>query len=185
MKSINRKIALIWACCFVFFLIIYMLVLAPQAKTKKMIKKQLTEKKLILERAQEITQKETRLKLDEQIDGLRDELRNYVIDFDDTANVTFDISQIANEKKVNSFNIKSGNRGGNASNADNKYVYVNNFDVSFTSGFVQFATLLNTLERHRPVIFVDRFSIVRSEKNNSEHQVDMNLAVFVGKRKEG
>lgn len=183
MKSINRKIVFIWACCFVFLLIIYMLVLAPQAKTKKMIKKQLMEKKLLFERAQEITQKETRLKLNEQIDDLRDELRNYVIDFDDTANVTFDISQIANEKKVNSFNIKSGNRGQNA--AGNKYVYVNNFDVSFTSGFVQFATLLNTLERHRPVIFVDRFRIIRSKQNNPEHQVDMELAVFVRKRKEG
>jgi len=161
-----------------------MFVLAPQAKTKKIIKKQLMEKKLLFERAQEITQKETRLKLDEQIDDLRDELRNYVIDFDDTADVTFDISQIANEKKVNSFNIKSRNRGGNASKTGNKYVYVNNFDVSFTSGFVQFATLLNTLERHRPVIFVDKFRIIRSEEDNSGHQVDMNLTVFVRKRKE-
>lgn len=183
MKSINRKIVFIWLCCFVFFLIIYMLVLVPQAKAKKMIKKQLMEKKLLLERAQEITQKKTRLKLNEQIDDLHDELRNYVIDFDYAADVTFDISQIANEKKVNSFNIKSRNRGEKATG--NKYVYVNNFDVSFTSGFVQFATLLNALERHRPVIFVDKFRIVRSEKNNSEHQVDMNLAVFVRKRKEG
>ncbi len=185
MKLINRKIAFIWVCCFVFFLIIYMLVLAPQAKAKKMIKKQLMEKKLLLERAQEITQKETRLKLNEQIDDLHDELRNYVIDFDYAADVTFDISQIANEKKVNSFNIKSRNRGEKASKTGNKYVYVNNYDVSFTSGFVQFATLLNALERHRPVIFIDKFRIVRSEKNNSEHQVDMNLAVFVRKRKEG
>ena len=185
MKLINRKIVLIWACCFAFFLIVYMLVLVPQAKTKKIIKKKLTKKKLLLERVQQITQKETRLKLNEQIDDLRDELRNYVIDFDDTADVTFDISRIANDKKVNSFNIKSRNRGQKASETNNKYIYVNNFDVSFTSGFVQFATLLNTLERHRPVIFVDRFHIVRSEENNSEHQADMNLAVFVRKRKEG
>jgi hypothetical protein len=162
-----------------------MLVLGPQAKTKKMIKKQLTEKKLLFEHAQEITNKETGLKLNEQLGDLRDELRNYVIDFDDTADVTFDISRIANDKKVNSFNIKSGNQGKNASKADNKYVYVNNFDVSFTSGFTQFATLLNALERHSPVIFVDKFRITRSEKNNSEHQVNMDLAVFVRKRTEG
>jgi hypothetical protein len=162
-----------------------MVVLVPQAKAKKMIKKQLMEKKLLFEHAKEIIHKETRLKLNEQIDELHDELKNYVIDFDDAADVTFDISQIANKKKVNSFNIKSRNHGGNASKGDNKYIYVNNYDVSFTSGFVQFATLLNTLERHRPVIFVDKFRITRSEENNSEHQVDMNLAVFVRKRKEG
>ncbi len=185
MKSINRKIVFIWACCFVFFLIIYMFVLAPQVKTKKIIKKQLMEKKLLLEHAQEITQKETRLKLNEQINDLYDELKNYVIDFDSAADVTFDISQIANEKKVNSFNIKSGNRSEKASKTGNKYVHVNNFDVSFTSGFVQFATLLNALERHCPVIFVDKFRIIRSEKGNSDHQVDMDLAVFVRKRKEG
>lgn len=185
MKFINCKIVFIWACCFVFFLIIYMIVLTPQAKSKKMIKKQLIEKRLLFEQAQEITQKRTRLKLNQQIDNLRDELRDYVIDFDDITDVTFDISQIANEKKVNSFNIKSRKRSDNVSKDGNKYISVNNFDVSFTSGFVQFATLLNTLERHRPVIFVDKFRITRSEKDNSEHQVDMNLAVFVRKRKEG
>lgn len=185
MKSINRNIVFIWVCSFVLLLIIYMLVLAPQVKAKKTIKKELTEKKLLLDRAQKITQKETRLKLDKQIDDLHDKLRNYVVDFDDISDVTFDISRIANEKKVKSFNIKSVNRGGSVSKTGNKYVHVNNFDVSFTSGFVQFATLLNTLERNRPVIFVDKFRIIRSEENNFEHQVDMDLAVFVRKRKKG
>lgn len=172
--------ALIWAGCFIVFLFVYMIVLAPQKKTRKQIENQLAEKKQIYNSALKATQEETRIWLNEQIENLRNKLDGFVIDFEDSANLTFDISQIANEKKLDSFSIKGKDTGKDPT--DFKYLCENYIDVGFTAAFNQFAAFLNALERHWPVIFVDSFKIIRSRRDDPGHKVNMSLAVFVRKR---
>jgi len=67
---------------------------------------------------------------------------------------------------------------------DCDYIYENYIDISFNAGFSQFAALLNALERHWPVVFVDKFTITRSRQDNLERPVTMNLTVFVKKKQE-
>ncbi len=174
--------ALIWAGCFILFLFIYMIVLAPQKKSRKQVENQLAEKKRIYNSALKATEEETRIWLNEQIENLRSKLNGFAIDFEDSANLTFDISQIASEKKLDSFSIKGKDAGKNS--ADFKYLYENRIDVGFTAAFNQFAAFLNALERHWPVIFVDSFKITRSRRDDSGHKVNMGLAVFVRKRQD-
>jgi len=186
MKSVYgkyfTKVALIWTGCFVLFFFVYMLMLAPQKNSKEQLEKQLGEKKQMYNSALKAAQKETRIQLNEQIEQLRNKLNNFVIDFKDSANLTFDISQIANGKEVTSFSIETKKDSGKNPAMSDKYISESRIDISFsTADFNQFAALLNALERHRPVIFVDRFAITRSDKSSSEHQVKMNLAVFVRK----
>jgi hypothetical protein len=163
-----------------------MLVLAPQKEGKKQIEKQLAEKKQMYENVLKVTQEETKIQLNEQIERLQVDLKDFVIDFEDSANLTFDISQIANEKKVASFSVKTKDKDkegrGSSATPDYEYISENHIDVRFTAGFNQFAALLNALERHRPVVFVDRFVIARPKQPGSGNEVSMNLAVFVRKR---
>ncbi|MGA1980453.1 MAG: GspMb/PilO family protein [Sedimentisphaerales bacterium] len=174
--------ALIWSGCFVLFFFIYMLTLAPQKNSKEQLEKQLAEKKRMHNSALEAAQEETKIQLNEQIEHLRDELKNFVIDFEDSVNLTFDISQIAGGKGVTSFSLETKKDSGRETEKSDKYISESHIDISFsTMDFSQFAALLNALERHRPVIFVDKFAITRSDKGSSEHQVNMNLAVFVRK----
>ncbi len=177
-----KKVALIWAGCLVLFFFVYIFVLAPQKKSKKQVGQQLAERKQLYNAAQEATQEETKLKLNEQIERLQNKLRDFAIDSEDSADLIFDISQIANEKKVASFSVKmrDGYEGSATSNCN--HIFEKYIGVSFNAGFNQFAALLNALERHRPIIFVDRFAIERSEQGDSNHKVKMNLAVFVRKR---
>ena len=188
MKKIYKKyfitIALIWAGCFVLFLFVYMIVLAPQKNTKKQVEKQFAEKKQLYDSVLKTTHEETKTELNRQIEYSRNRLNDFVINFEDSANLTFDISQIATEQKVGSFSIKGKNEDGYESipNCDN--IRESRISVSFTANFNQFAAFLNALETHRPVVFVDKFSITRSEKGDSEHQVNMNLAVFVRNRQD-
>jgi hypothetical protein len=159
-----------------------MIVLAPQKKTRKQIENQLAEKKQIYNSALKATEEETKVWLNEQIENLRNKLSGFVIDFEDSANLTFDISQIANEKKLDSFSIKG--KDTSVSSTDFKYLRENCIDVGFTAAFNQFATFLNALERHWPVIFVDSFKITRSRRNEPGHKVNMGLALFVRKRQD-
>jgi len=188
MKPIYRKysktVALIWAGCFVLFFFAYMYVVSPQKKNKKHIGKQLAEKRQAYHSAVEAAKEETKLELTEQIEQLRNSLSDFVIDFKDTANLTLDIGQIAKEKKVASFSIKGNNARRDLEMAGCKHISENYITISFTGSFKQFATFLNVLERHRPVVFVDKFKIARSEQSDSDHRVSMDLAVFVKRRQD-
>jgi hypothetical protein len=186
MKSVRTKYfikaALIWAGCFAMFFLVYMFTLAPQKNSKEELEKQLAEKKRVHNFALEATQAETRVELNEQIKGLREKLRNFVVDFEDATNLTFDISKIANEKEVTSFSIEIKKGSGGSRAKGDKYVFENYISISFSSAdFNQFAAFLNALERHRPVILVDGFAITRASNKAQEHRTSMNLAVFVRK----
>jgi hypothetical protein len=183
-KKYVTKAALIWAGCFILFFFIYILILAPQGKNKKQIKKQLAEKEQIYHLAQKAAQEETKIQLNEQLKHLQEKFKDFVINFEDLANLTFDISQIAKEKRLASFSIKGVESRGGSLIFDGKYLTESHFAVSFTGNFNQFATFLNALERHRPVVFVDRLRIIHSKLENSDHKVDMDLAVFVRKQQD-
>lgn len=186
MKSIYEKylitIATIWTGCFVLLFCLYIFVLAPQKKAKKQIGKQLAEKRQLYDSALETSKMETKIKLNEQLENLQSRLGDFVIDSEDSAGLIFDISRIANEKKVDSFSIRHREKHRSSKALDCEYISENCIDISFAGDFNQFATLLNTLERHRPVIFVDNFAIARSKGSGSGHQANMSLAVFVRKR---
>jgi hypothetical protein len=179
-------IGLIWAGCFVLLLVVYMLVLSPQGKTKRSIAAELAEKKQMYESALQASQEKTKIQQAEQIERLQNRLKDFVIDYENSANLSFDISQIATEKNVDGLRIKDSKKTKrrNSKSTDCEYIGENYYNIGFKADFNQFATLLNRLERHRPVIFVDKFSITRSDEEDGNHAADMELAVFVRKRQE-
>lgn len=176
--------ALIWAACLVLFLLVYMLVLGPQRSSKKRLESEIAEKKQLHESALRAAQEETKIQLNEQIESLRNRLKYFVIDFEDSANLTFDIGQIASEEKVASFSVKSTDDRKVSAIPDCNFISENHIDISFIAGFNQFATFVNALERHQPVLFVNKFTIVRSNQDNSVYQATLDVAAFVRKQKE-
>jgi len=170
-----------WGGLSLLFLLIIFFVIMPQHERKKQLKKQLAEKKQLHQQALKASQEETQIMLNKEIDSLREDLRKFVTDSQNTANLTFDISRIANENALGSFNINSRQNPGEASMADNNSVGQQQIEVAFTADFNQFASFLNSLERNRPIVFIDKFIITRSNKQSQEHLVKMTLSVFVKK----
>ena len=176
----------IWAAYFALFLLAYMFIVRPQKNSKRLVESRLVEKQQVYESALKAEQEETKIRLNEQIESLQNRLKDFVVEFEDSANLTFDLSQIAEEKKVASFGSKVKSNRGITSNKDEyKYIHENQINISFTGDWNQFATFLNTLERHRPVIFVDKFTIARSGQDESVFRVNLNVAAFVRKQQDG
>ena len=184
-KRYLKTVALVWLGCLVLFLIIYAVVLVPQKRHKKQIEEQLAKEKQAYNFVLKAVQEETRIRLNEQLEKLRRNLSDFVIDFEDSANLTLDISQIANEKNISSFSIRNRDNRGATELPDCKYISENYIDISFAADFNQFAAFLNALERHRPVLFVNDFKISRSNSSSICHDVTMSLAVFVRKKQDG
>ncbi|MHC4726665.1 MAG: GspMb/PilO family protein [Planctomycetota bacterium] len=176
----------IWAACFVIFLLAYMLIVRPQKNSKKLVESRLAEKQQVYKSALRAAHEETKNRLNEQIDSLRNRLKDFVAEFEDSVNLTFDLSQIAEEKKVASFGSKvKSDRGLARKKNQYKYIRENQINISFTGDFNQFAKFLNTLERHRPVIFVDKFTLNRSARDESVFLVNLSVIAFVKKQQEG
>ncbi len=175
---------MIWAVCFVVFLLAYIFVFGPQKNNKKRIESRLTEKRQLYETARRAAQKETKIQLNEQIESLQNRLKDFVVDFEDSANLTFDIGRIANKENVSSFSIKNNDRQGVLEIPDCVSICENHIDIGFIAEFNQFATFVNTLERHQPVLFVNEFSMTRSNKGQSTYQVSLDVAAFVKKQQE-
>jgi inactivated superfamily I helicase len=173
--------ASIWAAYFVLFLLIYIFALRPQKETRHRIENWLIEKKQIHESALKASQNETRIRLNEQITRLRDRLKDFVIDYEDAANLTFDISKIADDKNVDSLSIKSNDKTKVTEIPNCNYIGESHIDIDFIAGFNQFAAFLNALERNRPVLFVDEFTITNSRQIESGYRVNLKVAVYVKK----
>jgi hypothetical protein len=158
-----------------------MIVIASQREYKKQIDQQLAEKRQMYDAILKINQQETQIQLNKQMEQWRDKLKDFVAAPEDLAGLTFDMGQIAKDTKVDSFSVKpQSNR--ESQDSDGQYICENQMNVNFKANFNEFAAFLNAMERHRPVIFVDRFKITRTDQDNSVSQVSMDLSVFVKKR---
>jgi hypothetical protein len=183
-KKYFTTAALIWAVSLVLFALVYILILRPLKDDRERLENRIDEKKQLHEAALRASQEETKIHLNEEVQSLRDRLNDFVIDFDNSADLTFDISKIANEKNVDSLSIK-GNEKIISELPDCEYIGEGQIDIGFKAGFNQFATFLNALERHRPVLFVDQFTITNSRKDDSGYQVNLKVSVFVKKPEAG
>ena len=172
---------LIWTIVSICFLITFMLILSPQRGRISLVDQKTEEKKKLYESALAAAQKDTRNKLTEQLNHIRGKVDNFLVDFEASTDLTFDVSQIANEKDVDSFSIKNISSKGFVSIPNCEYIYEDQFNINFNSGFNQFASFLNALERHQPVLFVDQFKINQSRKVDSGYQVTLNVSFFVKK----
>ena len=178
--------AMAWAGCLVLFVAAYLILLAPQKNREKYYDRALTEKKQVYESAQRAAQEQTKIALDKEIERLRERLKDFVVDFEDSADLTFAIGQIAMERKVAALSIGSGNKRAASTTpvADANTVDETNIDISFISEFNQFAAFVNNLERHRPVFFVHAFKIARSNQDKSLYTVTLDVRALVRRPKE-
>lgn len=178
-KEYAMTLGLIWAGCFIIFVFTYMLVLKPQGKIKREISKQLQEKKQDYISTYEASNEEVKKQSLVELEELQSRLGDYVADERAAANLTFDISRIANENSVLTFSVKSRDNKGTSEIPDCKLIGENRLDVSFNGNFRQFAMFLNALERHIPLIFVDSFSVSNDNSRDENARVNMSLSVFV------
>ncbi len=186
MKSKKKKyyttIGLIWSACAILLFFVYMLALGPQRQQKKNMANQLVEAERVYDAAVEADEEQVQARLNRQLADLQARLKAFAVEFAESANLTFDISEIASQQQINAFSIKSQDNRAAPDMSEFACINEDNFDVSFTAGFNQFAGFLSALERHEPAMLVDEFVITRSEESEKGHHAKLNLAVLVTKK---
>ena len=176
---------IVWAASLVLFAVVYYIAIAPQLKVKNQVLAESAEKQKMFESALTAANEDNKKKLAGEVGELKARLLNYVSEYEESANLTFSISRIAADKQVGDFTVRTSEqaRGQDALAANN--LQENHIEVAFASDFLRFASFLNALERHQPVIFVDRFKMLRGDRNGTPNKADMNLSYFVRKKLDG
>ena len=183
-RTYLMRAAIVWVACVMLFLVAHLILLKPQINSKMNLQNTLNEKKQLYESAQKAADEQTKIRLNEEIESLRNTLKNFVVEQEDAANLTFDIGRIASKKDLSLFSIKNKDKRGAAKIPESNSIFENHIDINFVAGFNQFATFVNALERHQPVLFVNEFSIARSNNNDSGYKVTLDVATFVKKQQE-
>jgi uncharacterized membrane protein YvbJ len=176
---------IVWAASLVLFALVYYIVIIPQLKAKAQLLKESTEKKQLFESALSAANEDNKKKLAGEVEELKTRLIDYVCEYEESANLTFSISRIAADKQVSDFTVKTSEQAWVQDALATNNLQENRVEIAFASDFLQFARFLNTIERHQPVIFVDRFKVLRGDQSGTTDKVDMTLSYFARKKLDG
>lgn len=162
-------------------LVLYTFLLVPQKEAFEALEGELAEKELECRSAEDAATDKAKADSSRQIQQLKDRLGNFVLDSDDLGGLTFSISRIAGRLQVGSFASRESAGESYLAIPNCNYIAQAGTAIDFTSSFGKFAAVINALERHKPVIFVNNFTISKARKGDSGHKVSMSLTVFVKK----
>ncbi len=176
---------IVWGVSFLLFAIAYYFFVTPQLKIKTQLLAEATEKKGRLDMALDASLEDNRKKLAAEVESLKTRLSNYVSEYEDSPNLTFAVSRIAGDRQVRAFTVKTSDISRQPEQFVSKNLQENKMEISFASDFLQFANFVNTLERHQPVVFVDRFKVQREGQGGAANKVDMSLSFFVRRKQAG
>ncbi|MBN1764862.1 MAG: hypothetical protein JW860_06360 [Sedimentisphaerales bacterium] len=177
-KRYIKTVAVIWTVCFCLFIVFYTLALLPQEDELIEISSKHEKARRNYEQAQSIASDLSRDKLSDQVKELKLVLSDYITDFNVISNEIFRINKMMGEIELGSFKSSSKPITNYKNFPNCSQVGEIPFEFNFTCDFPLFVEIINLLERHKPIVFVDQFEIIRSPDNNKGHKVKISLSLF-------
>jgi Tfp pilus assembly protein PilO len=182
MKVRNKYLLIMimaWGPCLLTAGAAYALVLRPQVECRQELEADVATCKEHYARAVEAAKEKDQSRLAAEVEDLHNRIGDFVMSRADAPELAFNVGALANEQRLVAFGIRPTQRNGTESSSSFERIAEKHVNLTFSGGFRSFAAFLNTLERHRPVLFVETFTINRPMDRNAEPQVSMELAVLV------
>ncbi|UCD49034.1 MAG: hypothetical protein JSW27_16045 [Phycisphaerales bacterium] len=184
MKVRNKyvlSVVVVWSPCLLLAMGFHLLVLGPKMRRVNALEAELADARVIHGRAMEAAKEENRVALREAVAEVDSRVSDFVLRLEAAHDLAFEIGRLANRTAVESFAMKPRGRQKLEAVAGCDLLGEERIDVGFRSRFHDFAALLNAVERHRPILFVETFAIDRPRMQSSKPRASMELAVLVEK----
>lgn len=178
LKKYLLTVGMVWGIGFGLMLAIYLFILSPQTNQLVKIQKQFQDTNEQKTLATTASQPQARQKLDDKLRQADDQAGHFVIAFEQTSALMFQISQIATQCRLKEFASKNKESKSPTEGARPRIVegWV---ELTFKSTFSQFAEFVSGLERNRPYLFVEDVAIERSTDGKPEHNVKMLVSCLI------
>jgi hypothetical protein len=114
-----------------------------------------------------------------QVDLLRAEMEKYLVGGEAARDNASGISRIAEQAGIKGYSTRYRNSS-LIDELDNcLHVGASWVNISWKGDFEQFTRLINELERHRPVVFVDGFLISKPDNSAQDCRIELSLIILV------
>ena len=120
-------------------------------------------------------------RLTQEVEALQRRVGDFVVPGLEAPDLAFTIGTLAHDAGLESFGMRPVNRMGGEAPRRWDHMDERHADLSFAGDFPRFAAFLNTLERHRPIVLVETFTISRPVDKGAQPQASLELAVLVEK----
>ena len=179
-KHLIVKVAVVWDICALALMVFYMGVVFPAQRSARQVNRRLDEITGRYEEACEFVRGKHLEEMRRQVDLLRAELGKYLVSRDEARDNASGISRIAEQAGIKGYSTRYRNSSLIEELDNCLHVGASCVNISWTGDFEQFARLVNELERHRPVVFVDGFLISRPDNPAAEGcQIELSLVILV------
>ena len=178
LKKYLPKIILSWTGFLFIGLGIYFFVLLPQEREKDRLDGRFDELSDQLKQARNYIGELSKTSLGREVASLKEQASLFIVNPNNASNLTLDISGLSKSFNLASMSIRN-HEDRDIQNCTR--IVESPLRVTFRSSFSNFFLLLNRLERHQPVVFIDSFSISRSRQEKEGNEVTMDVSVFVSK----
>jgi hypothetical protein len=170
--------ALVWGTSLLLLAVIYVFLMTPQKDELKILRSELVEKEQQYSNSEIADDAGTRTQLNKETKQLSEELAEYVVGLDDLSKVTFSVKKVASEIGLRKY--EGHLIAGLYVPIDNCYrIGSMNTRLNFNSTFNELAGFINILERHKPIIFIENFSVEQPSGTEAELQISMVFSTFV------
>jgi hypothetical protein len=183
MSPIQKKylaiLATVWGCGFLALFAFHLCLVLPQNEIFAFLQEKLQKKQLELNDTKFANKEEIRAAWQQKIDTLADKLADFVAEPNVLDKLAFTMSKIAGEIKVDGYTSRDTSGELYSKIPNFKYTGQAETSISFNGTFSKLAKFINTLERSKPVIFIDSFTITKSQASTTEHKANILLKVLV------
>jgi hypothetical protein len=162
--------------------LLHSFVIGPKAVLANELENQISDKKAEYKTVIEIANPSAKEALERKFKTVCDRFDSFVIKHSEVGSLALHIKQIAGEVGVEGFSSKNKTINSYEKIGGCKEIEEGRILVNFKGSFAQFAEFVNKLERNKPVVFVDTFTVTHSAKTESKHSFSMVLIFFVKKK---
>jgi len=174
-KKYLTTMVLIWAASFLLLSLFYIFLIIPLRKKTVAANYRLIEYRQQQELTRETDVEAVIAGWHSRMEKLKGRFADFITEFEDSSNLPFAISRILSDVGVSSTaSIESSPQSYSEIQNSEHLARINN-KVHFSATFNQFAQVINRLERHKPVFFVNNFTISRPRKAGSEKNQDVSM----------
>lgn len=178
-KHFMVKAAAIWGVCALAVTVFYLGVVFPSQRSVEQVSSRLDGITRRYEQASESVRSRRLEEMRRQVILRQEELAKYMVAGDAARDNASRISQIAERAGIKGYSTRYRGSCLTTELGNCVHVGISRIDISWEGDFEQFARMVNELERHRPVIFVDGFVISRPDNPAEGCQIAVSLVIFV------
>ena len=189
MKAVHKKYFvtafLVWAGSAIVLSAAYFLLMSSRVAEYEAIKRKLAAKEKEYQDALDAARSGSEKEITERLARQQELLGDFVADREQAANVTFAISQLAQARDIVSPRVGDWDKGTASTLEDCPHLWKKRVRVEFKSGFPEFFKMLHAVESHRPVMFVETFSIMPDSQEENENDVKFDISILARQTEDG